>query len=148
MSSNRVSAITNHVLVFLSGYLVRLLKWFFTSKNLKLARRKITPPSRLPILRYQPKPDWIVEEVIRLKAHIPDGSGYTIAHVFNQLHKKRRNMTVSKSYVYTVFKKHSATIITSRKKIKRRKPYSYKKNQLWQLDLTEIKTDNLSLHWA
>lgn len=94
--------------------------------------------------RYQPKPDWVVKEVIRLKAHLPDGSGYTIAHVFNRLHQKRRNMTVSKSYVYTVFKKHSSAIIIARKKIKRRKPYSYRKNQLWQLDLTEIKTDEQS----
>ncbi|MDX2253819.1 MAG: hypothetical protein NW202_16125 [Nitrospira sp.] len=43
----------------------------------------------------QPKPTWVKQEVIRLKALMPQAGRRMIAHTFNRRWKARRQMTVS-----------------------------------------------------
>ena len=92
--------------------------------------------------RFPRKPDWVINEVVRLKAYMPNASGYTIAHTFNRIHQNKNNMTVGKSFVYEIFKKQQQAILLKQQSVKRRKPAHYPNNQLWQLDLTQIQTNN------
>lgn len=53
-----------------------------------------------------PKPRWVKNEVIRLKALMPQAGCRTIAHHFNRRWKRTRQMTVGESYVAGTLKKH------------------------------------------
>ena len=87
----------------------------------------------------QPKPEWVAREVIRLKAHMPLDGCRKVALTFNRLHGKKRAMTVGKSYVYEVFKKHHYEILLLGRKFKHREPKPIPKNIIWSMDLTQVK---------
>ena len=69
----------------------------------------VAPPSsalgasriRHPVrgFRAHPKPQWVRQELIRLKALMPEAGCRTIAHGFNRRFGERRRMTVGKTYV-------------------------------------------------
>lgn len=54
-------------------------------------------------LKRQKKPEWVTRKIIYLKAMMPSQGCRKISEVFNRLHGEKDFMTVSKSYVYTVF---------------------------------------------
>ena len=68
----------------------------------------------------QPKPKWVRNEVIRLKALMPQTGCRTIAHHFSRQWKSKRQMTVGKSYVACTRKKHHYLILEARKKLDRK----------------------------
>ena len=70
----------------------------------------------------QLKPEWVVKRVIRLKALMPHKGCRKIAQIFNRQYEHTRHMTVSKSYVSDVIRKHQYAIQTERRKIKHRVP--------------------------
>ena len=88
----------------------------------------------------QPKPRWIRNDVIRLKALMPEAGCRTIAHHFNRRWKSQRQMTVGKSYVACTLKKHHYLILEARKKLKHRVPRAIPRNRVWGCDLL-TKTD-------
>lgn len=88
----------------------------------------------------QPKPRWIRDDVIRLKALMPEAGCRTIAHHFNRRWKSQRHMTVGKSYVACTLKKHHYLILEARKKLKHRVPRAIPRNRIWGCDLL-AKTD-------
>jgi hypothetical protein len=68
-------------------------------------------PAPRPVFA-QPKPKWVRDEVIRLKALMPEAGCRTIAHHFNRRWVAKRQMTVSKTYVAdtsTEFMKHAGS---------------------------------------
>jgi transposase InsO family protein len=82
------------------------------------------------------KPDWVVRELVRLKALMPDAGCRRLADVFNRRFAKARKMTVSKSYVaYTLMRERYA-IEMERKRMRRKKPFNLTKNTVWAIDLT------------
>ncbi|MBL1275919.1 MAG: transposase family protein [Ectothiorhodospiraceae bacterium] len=83
-----------------------------------------------------PKPPWVKDEVIRLKALMPDGSCRKIAAIFNRRFENHRQMRVGRTYVSTVIRKHHYEIQVLRKKIKHRRPKPIAKNRVWGIDLT------------
>jgi transposase InsO family protein len=78
----------------------------------------------------------VVEEVIRLKALMDDAGCRRIADTFNRLHAARHTMTVSKTWVAVVVRKHRLEIEERRREWKRRIPSPMPVNRLWGMDLT------------
>lgn len=60
--------------------------------------------------RNQKKPEWVVRELIRLKARMIHDGCRVVANAFNQLHSESRTMTVSKSYVAGIVAKNKHAI--------------------------------------
>jgi transposase InsO family protein len=88
----------------------------------------------------QPKPKWVQQDIIRLKALMPLAGCRTIAHHFNRRWQSRRQMTVSKTYVADTCRKHQYQILTARRKLKHRVPRPMPRNRIWGCDLL-MKTD-------
>jgi hypothetical protein len=70
----------------------------------------------------------------------------TIANVFNRRFAEDRQMTVSKTFVNEIVRKHKYEIQILRKKIKNRKPKGVPQNLIWGADLTGKKDSLGNLH--
>jgi putative transposase len=97
-------------------------------------------PQSSPRIFAHPKPKWVKQEVIRLKAVMPQAGCRTIAHHFNRRWAARRGMTVSKTYVADTCRRHQYLILTTRRKLKHRVPRPMSRNRVWACDLL-TKTD-------
>lgn len=115
----------------LRGLLLRLYRRRFRRP---LARCLSLPPAC--VRRTQAKPAWVTDEIIRLKALMPEAGCRRIASTFNRLHLPRRGMSVSKSYVAAVVRVHQVDILRRRREIKHRVPRPQPRNLTWGLDLT------------
>jgi putative transposase len=82
------------------------------------------------------KPDWVVTEIIRLAALMPDSGCRKLADTFNRLHLATRNTIVSKSYVNERMRKHHYAILNLRRTLKHRQPRAMPINQVWGIDMT------------
>lgn len=78
----------------------------------------------------------MIEEVIRLKAHLPGHGCRSIALTFNRLHAARHGTTVSKSWVARLVRAKRLEIEARRREWKRRIPRPMASNLVWGLDLT------------
>ena len=103
-------------------------------------RRRYKPKNEKPKhIRNQRKPEWARRRVIQLKIKPPAAGCRTAADLFNRTYADSRNMTVSKSWVSSVWQAHRFQIMTQRRKMKNRKPLCWDKNLIWQVDLTQIR---------
>lgn len=100
-------------------------------------QREERPSSPLKHL-HPPKPPWVRQEVLRLKALMPEAGCRRIAGTFNRLHWSRRKMTVGKTFVATALKVHGEEIVRLRREIKHRQPRPLARNVLWALDWTWV----------
>jgi hypothetical protein len=82
----------------------------------------------------QPKPAWVLREVLRLKALMPAAGCRHIAYVFNR--RFALGQTVSKSFVAYSVRAHLYEIEVLRRKIKHCAPRAQARNQVWGLDMT------------
>ena len=112
----------------------RLQNFFACADPHKRYRTSLKKPAAF--CRQQGKPDWVKPEIIRLKALMPDAGCRVLALVFNRRHAHARQMSVSKSHVATLIKKHQYEILEARRKIKQRVPPATPANYCWQMDLT------------
>jgi transposase InsO family protein len=87
-----------------------------------------------------PKPRWVRDEIIRLKALMPDAGCRTIMHGFNRRFADRRSMTVGKTYVADTIRRQQYAILCARRKMKHRVPRPIPRNLIWGMDLL-TKTD-------
>lgn len=83
----------------------------------------------------QPKPKWVRNEVIRLKALLPQAGCRTIAHHFNRRWGESKTMTVSKTYVAETCRRRQYLIYATRRKLKHRVPRPIPRNRVWGCDL-------------
>ena len=91
--------------------------------------------------RTRRKPKWVRQEVIRLKALMPDtGTCRVIETLFNRRFARKRNMTVGRTFVSEVIRAHRYEIDVERRRIKNARPEPVPRNLVWGLDLTG-KTD-------
>jgi transposase InsO family protein len=95
---------------------------------------------RFTSIRTQAKPAWVVREIIRLKALMPDDGCRSIANIFNRRYAVSRKVTVGKSFVADTIRRHRYEIEILRRKLKHRVPSAMPRNWVWGLDLTG-KTD-------
>ena len=110
----------------------------------------VAPPSsalgasriRHPVrgFRAHPKPQWVRQELIRLKALMPEAGCRTIAHGFNRRFAQCRNMTVGKTYVADTLRRQQYAILCVRRTLKHRVPRPIPRNLIWGMDLL-TKTD-------
>lgn len=108
-----------------------------------LTLRKFPAPSsgwhrtrRGAAIRLPRKPQWVIDELICLKALMPQAGYRRIADTFNRLHARRRQITVSKSFVAYTLRRERYAIECKRRELRRRQPRSLKRNAVWALDLT------------
>jgi transposase InsO family protein len=85
----------------------------------------------------QPKPAWVRREIIRLKALLSQaGTCRVVAGIFNRRFAAKRKMTVGKTFVAEVIRKHQYDVLLARRAIKRATPGPVPRNLIWGLDLT------------
>jgi putative transposase len=134
-----MKAWVQHLLRVCIQCLQRLLQWLRRPATRPHWRRTCSEsPARHPYA--QPKPVWVRNEVIRLKALLPEAGCRTIAHHFNRRWAARRCMTVSKTYVADTCRQHQYLIYEARRKLKHRVPRPLPRNRIWACDLL-TKTD-------
>ena len=93
------------------------------------------------------KPPWVVDEVVRLVALMPDAGCRRLADVFVRLHCRRRGESVSKSFVaYTLCATRRA-VLTKRRELRARLPQPMSRNRVWGVDMTG-KADALGVQHA
>lgn len=102
--------------------------------------------SQPAMVRRRKKPQWVIDEVIYLKAVNPLKGCRKIAETFSRLHEHKTQMTVSKSYVYETLKKHRYEVQALRRLIKHRKPGRVPKNVCWGIDLTAVTDEGQTSH--
>ena len=95
-------------------------------------------PTRRP--HAPPKPRWVRDEIVRLKALMPHAGCRTIMHTFNRRFAVRRQMTVGKTYVADTIRRQQYAILCARQKLKHRMPRPIPRNLIWAMDLL-TKTD-------
>ncbi|HRQ65276.1 MAG TPA: integrase core domain-containing protein [Xanthomonadaceae bacterium] len=86
--------------------------------------------------RNQRKPDWVIAEVLRLKALAPNLSCRDIADIFDRRFAVARQMTVSKTWVHHILRKRKVEVLRLRRELKHRVPKSLPRNRVWAMDLT------------
>ncbi len=101
-------------------------------------RRRIEAPAPSTGARSAPKPPWVHNEVLRLKALMPHHGCRKISIVFNHLHRDRRHMSVGKSFVATVLRQRQHELAGIRRELKHKRPRPMPPNIVWALDLTYI----------
>jgi transposase InsO family protein len=88
------------------------------------------------IHRTRAKPEWVKQELMRLKALMPHSGCRSMADIFNRKFAVSHNMTVGKTYVSNTIRQHYQEILVLRRQIKNTKPKAVPKNLIWALDLT------------
>jgi transposase InsO family protein len=99
-------------------------------------RRGWRHPRPASAVRGAPKPLWVIDEVIRLSALMPDAGCRHVADVFNRLHVRRRAVSVSKSFVAYTLRANRHAVLAKRRELKARVPRPMLRNRVWGVDLT------------
>jgi transposase InsO family protein len=86
--------------------------------------------------RHPPKPDWVRQEIIRLKALMPHDGCRTIAQTFNRRYAEKRQMSVGKTLVSYTIRNHQYDIQVLRRQLKHQRPRTVPKHLIWGADLT------------
>jgi putative transposase len=121
--------------LFLLFAVVVFLHWQRVNKRFtRRLKRKEVPAQQH---RFNPKPQWVIDTIIRLKSLMPNEGVRTIAsfasYAFNRIHGNRE--TVGKSFVANVILKHHYAIVMQRRDMRNRKPVAIAANATWGLDL-------------
>ena len=98
-------------------------------------RERTDPNATCNTLRFRRKPDWVLQEVLRLKALMPGSGVRRIAMTFNRLHAAT-NTTVGKSFVANGSAAHQHAIVALRRELRSRPPRPTKVNAIWAMDLS------------
>lgn len=85
--------------------------------------------------RSRRKPDWVLAELIRLKAHMPDAGCRTLALTFNRLFVSRQ-MSVCKSTAHKLLRNQAHAVLLARRALRSKAPYPAPTNHTWALDMT------------
>ena len=88
--------------------------------------------------KYRKKPQWVIDEIIELKAINPHLSVRKIVELFNRLHFEKNQMSVGRTFVGNTLQRNQYEIEVLRKKIKNRRPAKVANNLCWGMDLTYI----------
>ena len=81
------------------------------------------------------KPDWVVQEVLRLKVLMGTGGCRKIAATFNRIHRSQQH-TVGKSFVAHCIQSHQHALVQLRREMHRKRPRPVTVNAVWAMDLT------------
>ena len=93
------------------------------------------------------KPEWIKDEIIRLKALMPQAGCRSIADICNRRFAASRKVTVGKTYVHQILQRHDYEIQILRRNLKHAKPKNVPRNLIWGIDLTGKTDTHKTLHF-
>ncbi len=125
--------------------LLTALVWFYALAVLLVRVARLRPRSPgyrhapgsvVAFVRFPAKPEWVRQEVIRLKALIPKAGCRAISAIFNRRFAAKRRMTVGKTFVAELVRQHRYEIDVVRRQIKNARPKPVPRNLVWGLDLT------------
>jgi hypothetical protein len=85
----------------------------------------LTPTRRGYGCSTSPKPPWVREALLRVKAQMPEASSRFLAATFNRRFRLARRMTVGKTYVAKMLKQHTYEIQNLSAELKRWPPFSF-----------------------
>ena len=88
------------------------------------------------VIRSRKKPQWVTNEVIKIKALMPKASCRIISLIFNQRHQQKE--TIGKTFVDYTIRNHLYEIQQQRKKIKAQPAYPIPFNKVWGMDITFV----------
>lgn len=145
-----------YCLIQLKVLSIKLVLWFklnvFTDETsdrnsiIYFARRTEGETIDPLVVRIRKKPQWVIDEVIYLKAVNPVLGGRKIADLFNRKFEAKKGMTVSKSYVYDKIKQNQYQIQVLRRVMKHKRPKALPKNVCWGMDLTTVTDEQGNQH--
>ncbi|MDP2787342.1 MAG: integrase core domain-containing protein [Pseudomonadota bacterium] len=134
------------MLILLAWLWIQVKAWFAHSFQSPRGRHGRRHSGESVYCRTQAKPPWVTNEIIRLKALIPDAGCRTLALIFNRRYAVSRKITVGKSFVADTMRKHRHEIEVVRRRIKHRVPPTLPRNLVWGLDLTGKSDTQGKLH--
>ena len=101
-----------YIITWVKSILIRL-----TQRHNRCIKKRANVPEQLEHSRYaknRKKPQWVVDNVIYLKAIMPDNDCGSIANILNRVHHDQ-NESVSKTYVYEKLKANTYQIKCKRR---------------------------------
>jgi putative transposase len=152
MSSEILGAMVGLILLLVLVHAARLQA---SLVNLRQPYRRIAKSSHSPQknAKRQRKPDWIRQDILRLKALLPASAGVRqIAALFNRIQASKvcspkcNPWRVSKSYVANILRVHHLEALRIRESIRQRQPGISSICQTWGIDLTGKKDTSGHLH--
>lgn len=105
--------------------------------------RKADPQQHL--IRQRCKPDWVIVELIKLKALLPKAGCRTLALTFNRRFADCGE-TVGKTFVAQTLQKYRYEIHKQQRNIKNRPAYPVPKGKYWGIDLTQVTDTHKNQH--
>lgn len=134
---NPIILIKQYIISTVFRWLCRLL---FPKRNTYYRKKLLKKPhdksaSKNGIYRAHKKPQWVIDEVTKIKAHLPDISCRRISEIFNE---RFEGISISKSYVAYTVKAHHYHIQRLRKNSKAKPAYQIPFNKTWGMDLTFV----------
>jgi hypothetical protein len=124
-----------------SWWLLSTLRWRLL---FNAGKRRTRPMKRKPAQRTsesqcrsrsRAKPQWVIDEVIRIRAYLPAKEGCrAVAVNFNRRFAPFES--VSKSFVNKALLKHRYALAVKKRDIRNAIPIPYEPNQVWGVDLT------------
>ncbi|RYH66479.1 MAG: transposase [Alcaligenaceae bacterium] len=93
------------------------------------------PARAVLIARKNRKPEWVLRQLILLKAHLPNVGCRTLAITFNRVFA-HHDVGVSKSFVHGVLREHAHAVWTLRRQLRAAVPRDVEVNHCWGIDLT------------
>jgi transposase InsO family protein len=122
--------------LFVLAHLARHLN---RQKHQGFGRRSVVDPNAVdaPAPLTRKKPDWIVHEVLRLKALMGKHAGCRkVADTFNRLHAPTR---VGKSFVSNTILNHQYALLNISRELRDKRPAPVNVNSVWGVDLTFVR---------
>ena len=119
--------------------LARLAKRFHRQSRQGFVRRPASDPTAVdaPTPLTRKKPDWVVHEVLRLKALMGKLAGCRkVADTFNRLHAPDR---VGKSFVSNTIRNHQYALLNISRELRDKRPAPVNVNSVWGVDLTFVR---------
>ena len=103
----------------------------------RFARRTTTKPAeQLPVHAARRKPEWVIQEVLRLKVLMWSKGCRKIADNFNDQHAALTGCTVGKTFVSNCLRANQYALACLRKEMRNRLPRPVPINTIWAMDLT------------
>jgi putative transposase len=124
------------LLCFACG-LWRDFKQLLGARNSKANAHRLCKVNKKSTARQRSKPDWVCKQVLRLKAHMPHGTGVRkIAQTFNRSQAGKSTMTVSKTYVANTIRANQYQLQNLRIEVRTRAHKPTSNNHIWGIDMT------------
>jgi len=119
--------------------LARLAKRINRQQRQGFARRSAPDPAAddAPAPSTRKKPDWVVQEVLRLKALMGKQAGCRkVADTFNRIHAPAR---VGKSFVSDTIRNRQYALLNITRELRDQRPAPVRVNHVWGVDLTFVR---------